>query len=399
MAALSLIVAGCGSSSKSSGHLGQGNSINVGVLTDITGLASSGNKGTVGGVAAGVALAKAEGYSIHTFVGDTTSSPSAALTAAKKLVEQDHVVAVLANSSLTFAAAAYLQKQQIPVIGLAEDGSEWQTDTNMFGIGGAIKENLVPDIYGRFFKMQGATVIGTLGYNISPASAEYAKGVADSARHAGLSVGYENANFPFGSTNVAPVALAMKSAGVNGVYAPVDPNTAFALVSALRQEGAAPKVALFATGYGADLLQAGSAAGQVAQGLYFSIGSEPVEMNTPATTQFQSYLAKTGFRGEPGISQYNGYSSVGLLLAGLKKAGSNPSAASLLAALGTVHSWDNLGLWGGRTIDPTNRADTVNADGPGNCTYVVRYSGTTFHPVAGAEPICGPIIPGLNETP
>jgi branched-chain amino acid transport system substrate-binding protein len=292
-----------------------------------------------------------------------------------------------------------LQKQGIPVIGLAEDGSEWQTDSNMFGIGGAIKENLVPDIYGRFFKMEDVTVVGTLGYSISPASAEYAKGVADSARHAGLTVGYENAHFPFGSTNVAPVAIAMKSAKVDGVYAPVDPNTAFSLVTALRQENDAPKVALFATGYGADLFQAGPQASQVAQGVYFSIGSEPVEMATSATKEFQSYLAQTGYRGEPGVAEYNGYSSVGLLLAGLKVAGGSPTRQSLIAALNSVHKWDNLGLWGGRTIDPTNRADTINADGPGNCTYVVKYSGTTFQPVAGADPICGPIIPGLNETP
>jgi ABC-type branched-subunit amino acid transport system substrate-binding protein len=373
--------------------------ITIGVLTDVTGAAASGNKTSVQGVEAGVEYAKAKGYTIHYVVGDTASSPGTALSAAQALVDQHHVAAVIAVSSLTFAAAPFLAQQHIPVVGLQEDGPEWTTDTNMFSYGGFIRENLVSTLYGNFFKMEGVTTVGTLGYGISPSSSEYAKGAADSAKHAGLKQGYVNGNFTFGSTNVTPVALAMKSAGVNGVYAAVDPNTAFALVTALRQSGDNPKVALFPTGYGSDLTQAGPNATQVAQGVYFTIGSEPVEMHTAATELFQKYLAQAGIKGEPALSMYSGWGSVGLLVQALNGAGSHPTSGSILTALSKIHSWNNMGLWGGKTLDPNNRNDTADADGPKNCTYMVKYEGKTFHLVSGADPICGPIISGLNETP
>ena len=84
--------------------------------------------------------------------------------------------------------------------------------------------------------------------------------MADSSRPAGLKVGYENGNFPFGRPDAGPAVVAVKNAGVNGVYAPIDPNTAFALVTALRQLGDHPKVAVFPTGYGSDLTPAGPGA-------------------------------------------------------------------------------------------------------------------------------------------
>ena len=332
-AALLAIGAGCSSSKSSTsssstvsgsaaGGGSGGKSITVGVLTDVTGLAASGNKTSIQGVQAGVAYAKDQGYTIHYVIGDTTSSPAGALTAAQKLVDQDHVDAVIAVSSVAFGAAPFLTQHHIPVVGLQEDGPEWTTDLNMFSVGGIIRENLVATVYGDFFKMEGVTTVGTIGYGISPSSSEYAKGVADSAKHAGLKVGYVNADFPFGSTNVEPVAIAMKNAGVNGVYAPIDPNTAFALVTALRQLGANVKVALFPTGYGGDLTQAGPNASQIAQGVYFTVGPEPVEMHTSATELFQKYSQAAGITGEPTEASYDGWGSIGLLVQALKAAGS-----------------------------------------------------------------------------
>ena len=166
------------------------------------------------------------------------------MAAAERLVDQDHVLAVLSVSAVLFAAAPFLKSHRIPVIGVAEDGPEWLGDTNMFSTFGFAPAGVVVSDYGQIFKQLGATVIGTLGYGISPSSAAAAKGAAISSQYAGLKVGYQNEQFPFGSTNVAPIALAMKSAGVDGLTAVVDPNTGFALISALRQAGDDPKVAL-----------------------------------------------------------------------------------------------------------------------------------------------------------
>lgn len=390
-----LVAAACGSSS-GSGSSGSGNSsggstktYTVGILTDVTGPAASGNKTSVQGVEAGTYLAHRQGYTIKYVVADTGTSPTGAMLAAQRLVQQDHVFAVVAVSALTFSAAPFLTAQGVPVVGVAEDGTEWITSKNMFSSFGYTDPKIVTTVYGDYFKMQGATNVGSLGYSISPSSADAATGAAQSAKAAGLTVGYVNANFPFGSTNVEPVALAMKSHGVNGVTASTDPNTAFALVTALRQSGANPKVAVFATGYGGDLQQAGSGAKQTAQNLSFLLAWEPVEMNTAATDQFQSDLKSAGVTTDPSYGEYAGYTSMALLVQGLQRAGSNPSQSSLIKALSGITNFDAAGLLGSHSIDLSKR---VGSSGPDNCYWFTKYYGSAFHTVQGADPLCGRII-------
>ena len=373
----------------------------VGLLTDETGLAASGNKSSVAGVQAGTVLASRDGYTIKYVVGDTTSSPAGALAAAQKLVEQEHVSAVIAISSLAFSAAPFLTAQGIPVVGFAEDGPEWTTSSNMFSITGALHTNLVTTTYGQFFKMEGVTNIGSLGYSISPASAEAAKGAAESAKAVGLKAGYVNASFPFGGTNVQPVALAMKSAGVDGETTATDPNTAYALITALRQLGVNLKVALLPSGYGVDVLQAGPGALQAAQNVYFYLGFEPVEMQTAATKQFVSDLQAAGVSGEaatePAANTYSGYVSIGLLLQGLDAAGPNPTKAALISALSGIHDFTALGLYGSHHLDVNDRQHI--ASGVDNCAWMAKLTGSTFQLVAGADPICGSLVPGVTVSP
>jgi branched-chain amino acid transport system substrate-binding protein len=385
--------AGSTSGSSSGGSSGGGKTITVGILGDFTGAAASGNKTYLNGIKAGIVLANRDGYTIKYVVGDTQTSPTAALAAAQKLVTQDHVPIILAQSAITFGAAPYLNAQHIPVIGVAEDASEWATDLNMFPIGGALHITAVTTTLGEVFKKLGATTVGTLGYGISPSSADSALGGTKSAEAAGLKNGYVNANFPFGSTNVQPIALAMKAAGVDAFYASVDPNTGFALITALRQEGDDLKAAVLPDGYGADTLQAGPGALQAAQNVYFTLGAEPVEMNTSATKQFQADLATAGTTGVPTYSEYNGYESVGLLLQALKSAGGNPTTASLTTALSNIHSWDALGLWGGRAIDINDRTDVLATS---TCTWVTKLVGSDFQLVPGADPLCGSVLKGVT---
>jgi ABC-type branched-subunit amino acid transport system substrate-binding protein len=369
----------------------------IGILTDVTGLAASGNKTSVQGVKAGTVLASRDGYTIKYVVGDTTSSPNGALAAAQQLVQQDHVFAVIAISSLAFSAAPFLTSQGIPVVGIAEDGPEWTTASNMFSIVGALHTTLVATTQGQFFKMEGVTNVGTLGYSISPASAESAKSVAESAKAAGLKAGYVNASFPFGGTNVEPVALAMKAAGVDGATASVDPNTSYALIAALKQSGMDLKVFMLPTGYGGDLIQAGPGALQTAQNVYFLLGYEPVEMHTAATQQFTSDLSAAAVSGEPTFAMYNGYVSVGLLDQGLDAAGPNPTRAALINALSGIHDFTALGLYGSHHLDVNDRQNIIG--GVDNCVWITKLSGSTFELVPGADPICGTQVPGVTVSP
>jgi ABC-type branched-subunit amino acid transport system substrate-binding protein len=414
-AALLIAAAGCSSSSKSSSSSttassttttsgssssptsaaapSGGRTYTVGVLTDITGPASTNAFTIPKGVQAGIGLAATEGYHIKYVVADTGSSPAGVLTAAERLVEQDHVFAVIANSGFTFAAAPYLKSKGIPVIGAAVDASEWITDANMFSIIGTADYTKVYSTPGLFFKMVGVTNLGVLGYSISPSSSLSAKATAVAAEQEGIKVGYLNANFPFGGTNTGPAVLAMKSAGVNGFQGAVETNTVFAIINNLRAAGVTVK-ALMSTGYGGDLVQGGPGAVQSAQGVYFLTSFEPVEMNTSATQQFQMYLkTSAGVTTAPTFAEYQGYVSIDAFVQGLKAAGTNPTQASLINAMLGMTNYAGAGLWGTHTLSFA-LSSRGQASGIDNCYWIAQFEGTTFHLVSGMEPLCGAVVPG-----
>jgi branched-chain amino acid transport system substrate-binding protein len=394
-----LALAACTSSSAApAGPNGSASrTVTVGVLTDSTGLGASSDVGSVQGVEAGIAAASQQGYKIKYVVADTMTSPTGALTAAEQLVEQDHVLAVITTSAVTFGAAPFLLSHGVPVLGSDQDGPEWLSDPNMFSVFGRQDTTKVSTTIGQFMKMEGVTNVGTLGYSISPLSSDAAKTYALSAESAGLKAGYVNPVFTFGSTDVGPVVLAMKAAGVNGVVPSVTTSTSLALVTALRQEKVPVKVALLPTGYGGDLTQGGKATLQSAQGVYFYLIYEPVEMHTAATTHFENTLHEVGASGDPTFAAYLAYAGVDMLVRGLEAAGPDVTQASLIKALRTVHDYSAAGLLGAHTIDLGSKATFVS--GPDNCLYFVKLSGTSFELIPGADPLCGSAVAGKSISP
>ena len=392
---LALLVVACGSASPSGATGGSDRTYTIGVLTDATGPAASVNGSSVKGVAAGVKLAARDGYTIKYVVADTGTDPSQVLPAAEKLVLEDHVFAVVAESALAFSATPFLTSHGVPVLGWSEDGPEWLTAKNMFSPGGPSDPAKVATTLGKFLKMEGVTNVGSAGYSYV-LSAEGAKSFADSAQAAGLKVGYLNTSFPLGSTNVQPLALAMKSAGVNGFVGPLEPNAVLATIVALRQESVGLKAAVMFTGYGNDLTEGGPGGVADAQGVYFALQYEPIEMHTAATNQFAQDLKSVGVTGDPGFAEYEGYASVDLLVQGLEKAGADPTQASVIRALNGLKGYNAAGLLGSHTLNPGAR--TPIASGVDNCLWFIRLEGTTYHLVPGAEPLCGTLVKGITNT-
>jgi branched-chain amino acid transport system substrate-binding protein len=383
--------AACGGSSGGSasagGNLPVKSTVTVGVLTDLTGPAAVTGSTTVNGIKAGVQVAAQEGYTIKYVVADTTSTPTGALTAAQKLVQQDHVFAVLMISQLAFGAAPYLTSKGVPVIGANVDGPEWLTSKNMFSVYGYGDYSNVNPAYGQIFKKIGGTVFGGIGYARTPSSSAIVAGTSAAARQAGLKIGFLDTNLPFGTTDLGPTALHMKQAGVDALYTGVTQATSLALVAALRQQDLDVK-ALLPTGYGSDLTSGGPGASQAAQGVYFATVYEPVELQTAATKKFAAALRSAAGISEPSLHEYLGYLSVDAVVAGLKAAGPKSSPAHFIDTMLTIKNYGAQGLFGDHTISfaMADRAKTAGAD---NCLWITRYSGTAFSPVAGLTPACG----------
>jgi branched-chain amino acid transport system substrate-binding protein len=358
--------------------------VTIGVITDVTGPASNTSQFTENGIKAGVALAASEGYKVKYVMADSATNPSAALAAAQKLVQQDNVFAVVGMSAVFFSAAPYLQSHGIPVIGGDYDGSEWLTIPSMFSVFPYEDFTKVSTTIGQLTKMLGGTNLGTLGYSISPSSANTAKAYGLSAEAAGIKAGYVNANVPFGTTNVGPLVLAMKDAGVDSIYPVTDTNTGLAAIVGLRQQGVDLKVPWLAETEG-DLLAGGSESIAQSKGVYMTLLYQPPELNTKATQEIASYLKSgAGITTPPTLNEYMGYLSVDALVDGLKTAGPNASRAQFIQAMEGMTNYTGRGLLGSPiSFAPTGRGDTAP------CTYVMQYTGTDFKTIPKAEPYCG----------
>jgi branched-chain amino acid transport system substrate-binding protein len=389
-AATTAAATGSGGAASSSAPAKGTGSIKIGIITDLTGSASSGFVTTEKGIKAYVdGVNKAGGINGQTItyaVGDTASTASGALAAAQKLVQSDKVFAIVEVSALFYGAEPYLLKQGIPVVGGGFDSVEWTDpkNTNLFDAVGVTDYTKVPLAEGQFFKAQGVTKCGAVGYADSPSSSASVKAFNKSCSLAGLTPAFTQ-NVAFGTTDVGALAIKMKAAGVDGLFYSTVPNTAFALNAALRQLGASLKVASLPTGYGGDLLES-SAAVTAAQGDFFSTVGLPAEANTPATQKRAADLSAVGVVGPPTFAEQEAYLAMSGFAAGLKAAGPSPSREKFSSSLRAVTDFDADGLLAPEKISFSNYSPSQV------CEFYVKLEGKTFQNVAGS-PFCAGVVP------
>jgi branched-chain amino acid transport system substrate-binding protein len=377
-------------SSTSTSASSSGAPIKFGLLTDLTGSASSGFITTEKGVKAYVdGVNKAGGVNGHKLeyvVGDTTSTPAGALTAAQKMVQNDKVFAIVEVSALFFGAETFLLKQGVPVVGGGFDSLLWTDpkNTNLFDAVGVTNYLDVPLATGKFFKDQGVTKCGAIGYESSSSSVASVKAFNKSCSLAGMTPAFTQ-NVPFGSTDVGAIAIKIQQAGVDGLFYSTVPATAFAMNAALRQLGVKLKVASLPTGYGGDLLQS-SAAVAAAQGDFFTTVGAPAEANTPATQKRAADLTAVGVQGPPTFAEQEAYLAMSGFVTGLKAAGANPTRENFMSSLRAVKDFDADGLLAPNKIDFGNyRPSQV-------CNYYVQLEGQTFKNVP-KSPYCAGVVP------
>jgi branched-chain amino acid transport system substrate-binding protein len=333
------------------------------------------------------------GHQLKLVVEDDTTSVGGNQTAASVLISKG-VFGVIDESGLAFGAAKVLQQAGIPVTGGGYDGPEWfaQPNTNMFSIAGpADPKTPQYSTIADFVKSQGGKNCGSVGYSF-PSSSASASGFVFACKAVGLDGGFLSKSLAFGSVAVTPLSLEIRSAGVDSMWLPLDNNTNFAILTALKQAGVNLKVAISATGYGQQLLSDSSAVHD-AQGTWFSVEGVPVELKTSATKAFQAALAKyANFTGEPGFAQYEGWGGADLMITGLKLAGKNPTRSGFINGLHTVTSYDVGGL-----ESPVNLTLSQFGKAPtSQCTYVVKLEGDSF---MTPTKICGQLLPGSDQIP
>lgn len=100
-----------------------------------------------------------------------------------------------------------------------------------------------------------------------------------------------------------------------------------------------------------------------------------------------------GVTGDPTAAEYLGYGEFGALVQGLNAAGPDPSQASFINAMLGLTDYNADGLYGSHSLSfaLSQRGEAAGVD---NCSWVTKFSGSTFHLVPGMDPICGQTVAG-----
>lgn len=374
-----------------------GTSLTVGLLTDVTGAASSTFADTPDGVEARFSQQNAEGgvngRLLRVVTADSGSSASGAHTAAQVLVSQRDVFGVIAVSALTFGASAYLQQQGIPVTGSALDGPEWYMapNTNMFNVEGTSSPRYPSyTSEGLFYRSIGVRNVAFVADN-TPSSARGVKQVRNSVQHVGLQT-CTDIVVPLGAVDFTGIALSLKAAGCDAAECSCLLSSSLALATALRNSGVDIPV-VFDAGPAQQVL-ASPGATKAAAGNYFPTLSA---YSGPGYQAFVTALKKydphyTG--GLPDLGVLDGWLAADLFIQGLQLAGPNPTRSSFIAKLRLEPTWDAGGLRPSATaFRPFGQAP------PQFCLFYLEFESGRYqeYPPNG-KPFCGDLIPNSDTS-
>jgi branched-chain amino acid transport system substrate-binding protein len=416
LASTVLVVAACGSSSKSGSATKVSNSvgasrspITLGYVGDFTGVSSStfadGYGGALARIDAQNAAGGVNGHLLKLVKADTASSPTGTATAVQ-LLASDHVFGILEDSAFYFTGAKYAEQAGIPVTGYGIDGPEWfrQPYTNMFDVVdtpiGKVQGQTYEYTYlANFLRKLGVTKMGVLAYGISPSAVNSAKAEAYTYKQAGMSICYENLSVPFGGVDFTADVLQIKAAGCNGVSTLFEDASDIAFAQAIKNAGlqSTMKAVLLSEGYDNNVLNQ-PAARTAIDGDYFGTlinFSSPNAATKQMLDNLQKYDPQFAHGGVPDLGLYSGYLSADLMIYGLEHAGSTPTQTSFISYLRQVNNYNAGGILPNHTI--FQHFGTAQMLPPSVCEYMVQLEGSRFVAINGGRVICGNVeaVPGV----
>ncbi|MEU4245330.1 ABC transporter substrate-binding protein [Actinoplanes sp. NPDC026619] len=393
LVATALITTACSSPDETTGST-TADTIKVGMVTSLTGDSSADFAASAAGAQARIDLQNEQGgvngRKLELVTADDQSTANGVVTAVNQLVQRDKVLGVISMSTLLFSAAPALQKAGVPVTGAGFDGPEWgqKPNTNMFSLDPIDPDYPPTTIWAEFFKSIGATRIAGIGFADIPSSSGSINQIQKGVKAAGLTAAYTNVSIPYGTTDFTATVLQMKEAKVDGYVCSCDTKTELALATAVKQAGLSAK-GILSSGYAQATLD-DAASKATADGMYAYSYYVPYELKTAGTEAMLAALAKSDKDFKAGtIPSYglsSGYLAADLMIAGLEKAGTDPTGESLISGLRTVTSYDADGVL---PAPISFAADQFGKSLSAPCNYFVQLKGDAFV----AQPkICGTLV-------
>ena len=277
------------------------------------------------------------GHKVNAITADDGGDPSTALSEAQAMVQQDHVIAFIANDNAltTPTIAPYLEKMKVPTIGGLDIEPQWFSSPDFFPGGASIRVTV--DAGMKAGIDSGNTRIGIV------ACVEFAlicSNAANVAVHDAPLLGGQvvyNSNASLAQPDFTSLCLAAKGAGVNNWLVAMDPGSVTRLTTDCANQGYRPRYFTDA------LVLINYIVTQNTVGLLAASPIFPYSVVTPATAQFDQAVQQT--TGGAPTSEFEAMAWVaGLILqtaaTGLPPA--NPTSINVLAGLQQIKS-DSFG--------------------------------------------------------
>lgn len=177
------------------------------------------------------------GHPVQLIQADDSQNPGTALSAVTKMVQQDHVIAIIDDSNVDAAFGSYVSSAKVPVIGGNLDSDLFASNPYFFTAGGTT-DGIPPGIVAAA-KTAKVNKLGVMYCQGVPICAELPPVLQKIGAPHGVNISYSGAIASAAPNYTAPCIAAQQS-GANGVFVANGPPQTLAVVESCAAQGYKP---------------------------------------------------------------------------------------------------------------------------------------------------------------
>lgn len=320
------------------------------------------------------------GHPVKLITYDDQQNPTTALAVAKKLVEEDKVVAIVGQTSLVSSSwQSYVDSKGIPVIGGQPVDAPFITDPNFFTSGTTLPVLMLGEVAQA--KKAGAKKLGVYYCAEIPVCEQLPQMVKPMAEQSGL--GFASEKVAIAAPNYIAPCLAFKENGVDAVFPGVSVEAISRIAASCAQQGYKP----IQVPTGVSLQKAWATDPNFEGSIFAGSNALYTDESIPAIKDFNDALAEyiPGLRDSADFSSPLLWPWAGgqLFLAAAKAAGLSPSSASadVIKGLRALRDETLGGLAPPLTFPEGKPAFPM-------CYFTGNTKGGAFHSDNGGKPTC-----------
>jgi branched-chain amino acid transport system substrate-binding protein len=323
-----------------------------------------------------------DGHPIKVYILDDKDDPAVGLSEAKTLVQNDHVIAIVGQTSETDESwSAYAQQEKIPVIGGTQIDTTWFTNPMFYPVGGSVISNIWGQM--KSAAVQGVKKIGVILCTETPACAQAQPLFKSEASSVGMTVVYDALASQTQPSYTAE-CLAAKQAGVQAMAAYVND---VVLARDCARQGFKPKWIDADEGPTISLIkQYPELANTVGSSEHWNCLAAPTPATQPFYTAMKKYAPQWLIGGKDYDSSANTdcstWDSAEAFTLAVQKA-NVPKSAKVTSAdvIRGLSQFKNTTA--GPYSPPMTYSDGTKANPQALCDYLYKYKGTTLINVPG----------------